>query len=442
MKTRSLLVAVLLLLAGILPAHADAPTVSLVSVPRPGVVLNETSDSGTSSITANGRFVVFESLAGLVPRDENGYKDIYLRDRALGTTSLVSKAPAGAAAGDSFAPAISPNGDTIAFSSVRILSPLDTNPGMDVYVVTHRAGQLGRPQVLTTFPGRVGFESALSVSNIGTVAFSWLPTKEPELVDSGVYVQRQGRPARLVSGSITGEPSDGDGFSPSITPDGRFVAFTSDAGDLVAHDGNRAFDVFVRDLATDRIKLVSRGPQGEPIWNGDATQPSISADGLVVAFRGTVPGWVDSRGAEQVWARNLTAGTTTLVSVAKNGSAPFPRSNAPSISADGRFVAFSSYAENIVPGPTDYMRNTRQIHQADVFIRDLVTGTTRLASVSDPELKGPCGDDDWDDCESAFGPSLSSNGRWVTFWSTAGNMVTDTDEFGVSDVFVAGPFAP
>ncbi len=178
----------------------------------------------------------------------------------------------------------------------------------------------------------------------------------------------------LDSGGVQGT---GNSFAPSITADGRFVAFNSQAANLVAGDTNGFFDVFVRDRQTgitERVSVSTAGTQGD----GDSSfgyTPSISADGRFVAFSSLATNLVanDTNGFADVFVRDRLSGTTERVSVATGGAAGNANSLTPSISADGRYVAFESFASNLVGSDSN--------GTWDVFVRDRQAGTTERASV-------------------------------------------------------------
>jgi Tol biopolymer transport system component len=223
---------------------------------------------------------------------------------------------------------------------------------------------------------------------------------------------------RLVSRSSTGAPADGNSFFPSMSADGRYVAFVSRAANLVAGDTNGDDDVFVSDLLTGRTvraSIATNGAQG----NGGSGEPSISADGRRVAFSsgaGLVPG--DTNAARDVFVRDLVAGTTRRVSVSSSGAQAADQSLNPAISADGNDVAYESPAANLVPEDTNAAW--------DVFVRDLRAGQTRRASVSSDGSQG---------IRDSRSPSLSGDGGRVAFASAAGNLVA-ADTNRLTDIFV------
>src|SRR5438132_192115 len=177
-----------------------------------------------------------------------------------------------------------------------------------------------------------------------------------------VWAAQQASTKRVSVDSL-GAQAIGDSEGPSISADGRFVAFYSSAANLVGGDTNGVRDVFVRDRKTGkttRVSVDSHGAQG----NGDSDGPSISADGRFVAFLSTAGKLVggDTNGARDVFVRDRKAGKTRRVSVGPHGAQGKGASFVPSISANGRFVAFSSVASNLVAGDT----NTA----SDIFVRD------------------------------------------------------------------------
>jgi Tol biopolymer transport system component len=224
---------------------------------------------------------------------------------------------------------------------------------------------------------------------------------------------------RRVSVGAGGAQANGRSNQPRISGDGRYVAFASDATNLVAGDTNHQPDVFVRDLRTGTTRLVSVGVHGAGA-DGDNAAPSISATGRYIAFISGASNLVhgDTDGTSDIFVRDMVAGTTQRVSVRTGGGQADAPSDGPSISGDGRYIAFASTADNLVTGDTNGV--------TDVFLRDRVAHTTRRVSV------GPGG-------VQADGPStqpaISADGTRVAYVSEADNLVaTDTDT--AADVLV------
>src|SRR6266446_1314542 len=227
--------------------------------------------------------------------------------------------------------------------------------------------------------------------------------------------------------SVTSGGTEGNGASlgSALSADGRFVAFDSAATDLVAGDTNGVSDVFVHDRqtgATERVSVASGGAQGNASSGliGFAFPPALSADGRFVAFvsyaTNLVPG--DTNGATDVFVHDRQTGMTERVSVASDGTQANNASSYPALSADGRFVAFQSDATNLVAGDTN--------GATDVFVHDRQTGTTERVSVASGGTQGN---------GFSAGPALSADGRFVAFHDTATNLVAG-DTNGASDVFV------
>ena len=226
----------------------------------------------------------------------------------------------------------------------------------------------------------------------------------------------------LVSVSSTGEQGSDQSLGPSISANGRYVAFESDASNLVPGDGNGKRDVFVRDLDAHQTRLVSVSSSGVQ-GNRNSGSPSISADGRFVAFSSLAGSLVrgDTGTKNDIFVRDLKANTTRRVSVSSAGVQGDNGSFGPSISASGRYVAFGSDANNLVPGDTNGV--------PDIFVSDPSRHTIVRASVTSAGAQAS---------RSSFGTlgaSISGNGRYVAFESTAGNLAPrDTNRF--YDVFV------
>ncbi len=221
--------------------------------------------------------------------------------------------------------------------------------------------------------------------------------------------------------SVTSGGGQGNGRSdlPSISRDGRYVAFFSQATNLVSGDTNGRSDIFVRDVvagSTRRVSIPAAGGQA----NGDSSFPSISDNGQQVAFSSAASNLVsgDGNGLQDIFVRDLAAGTTSRVSVSSTGAGGNGPSIVPRISGNGDVVAFVSDAANLVPGDTNGSR--------DVFARVRSTNTTQLVSVG---VGGAPAD------SLSADPALSRDGRYVAFDSSASNLVPG-DTNGFQDVFV------
>lgn len=221
--------------------------------------------------------------------------------------------------------------------------------------------------------------------------------------------------------SYVGKPMGASvaGKNPDISPDGRFVAYYSSASNIVPGDTNGANDCFLYDRMLDTVVRVSVNSAGEEA-DGSSFRPTVSDDGARVAFVSTATNLVvgDTNNQTDVFVHDLMAGTTARVSIASNGAEVLGSSSNPRISGNGRYVVFDSNAQGLVAGDTN--------SSFDVFVRDLDESVTTRASVSSFGLQGDSG---------SRNPSVSTDGRWVTFESDAITLVLN-DTNGERDVFV------
>jgi Tol biopolymer transport system component len=384
------------------------------------------------SISASGRFVAFSSVAtNLVHGDTNHVRDVFVRDRKAGKTRRVSLSSAGAQGhGDSFHPSISANGRFVAFQSLaRNLVRGDTNHCRDIFVRDRRTGKTRR--VSLSSAGAQGNDGSRNPSISADARIVAFESEAKNLVRgdtnhaSDIFVRdRETGKTRRVSLGLAGAQANGRSFNPSISANGRFVAFESGAKNLVRGDTNHRIDIFVRDRKkgkTTRVSVSSTGAQG----NNTSFAPSISSFGRFVAFESSATNLVrtDTNRASDVFVRDRKTGETTRVSVSSTGAQAQEDSFDPSISADGRFVAFTSIAMNLVPGRTS---DRGDVFVNDVFVRDRQAGKTRRVSVSSTGAPGN---------SDSFRPSISADGRIVAFQSWATNLVRhDTND--ATDIFI------
>ncbi|HEV7689025.1 MAG TPA: hypothetical protein VGQ80_20780, partial [Acidimicrobiia bacterium] len=355
--------------------------------------------SGTDSppaLSADGQIVAFTSAAAnLVPGDDNSAEDVFVYDRGRKETTRVSVGPGGVEATapgspgpstpESYSPALSADGRYVTFASdATNLVADDTNSATDVFVYDRQARTTTR---LSLGPG--------------------------------------------------GTQGDGISYNPRISADGGVVAFTSAATNLVGGTdntvaGNGDENVFVRDIKANITSRISTASGSGAL----AAPPSLSADGRFVAYAyaaGTlVPG--DTNGVTDVFVHDRKTGSTERVSVGPDGLEGNRASDAPSISGDGRFVAFSSDATNLVPGDTNqktdvFVRDRRlgtttRVSLGDIpFNWDETLGRNRPASPLQADRPSTL-------------PSISGNGRFVAFQSAAANLAEVFDSNSAPDIFV------
>jgi Tol biopolymer transport system component len=377
-------------------------------------------------ISADGRFVCFDSTASnLVPGDTNGRRDVFVRDRVTGTTERVSVSSGGAQAnGHSFCDGISADGRFVLFESIASnLVPGDTNGSWDVFVRDRLTGTTERVSLTPAGAQGEGYSYNGSISADGRfVAFdseadNFIP---PTGNSRDEFVRdRLNGTTVPVDVNSAGKQANGAGWISDISGDGRFIVFSSYASNLVSRDTNRNQDVFVRDQlsgTTERVSVSSAGAQA----NGSSDLGAISANGRFVAFNSTASNLVrgDTNGTFDVFVHDQLTGKTTRVSISTAGKQGNGSSNAPELSDDGRFVAFDSTASNLVAGDTNGKR--------DVFVHDRRTGRTERVSVSSAGRQAN---------GKSFLYSISADGRFVAFVSNASNLVPG-DKNGTFDVFV------
>jgi Tol biopolymer transport system component len=332
------------------------------------------ADAGSAlpSISADGQIVAFESSAtNLVAGDTNGFTDVFVHDRSTGVTERVSVDSSGAE-GDqksSFA-AISADGTVVAFVSYATnLVAGDTNGFPDVFVHDRTTGMTERVSVDSSGAQGNDMSSAPALSADGRIvaffsgATNLIANDLNQVPDVFVHDRVTGITER-VSVDSSGFAGDDGSYAPALSKDGSVVAFFSDATNLVAGDANGVADVFVHDRsagATERVSVDSRSSEA----NGPSTDLSLSADGLIVAFRSTATNLVagDTKGHADVFLHDRTTGITERESVDSAGLQANRDCNAPAISADGRIVAFESQASKLISGD-------RNGFLSDVFVHE------------------------------------------------------------------------
>jgi len=429
-----------------------------VTLTAPGVTSSPTgggdNNSRAPARSANGRFIAFASAASNLigtGNDTNGVQDVFLFDTCLGATgctpgmTIVSLANDGTQGdGDSTQPAISGNGRFVTFvsSATNLLDlPGDTNNLPDIYMrdtcagadpscipSTIRVSEGSEPNGLSDSPGISGNGRYVVFRSAATN----LIVNDTNLADD-IFLRDTcvGGPVGCVPQTVRVSEATGgteaDGFSdePAVSADGRYVAFFSPATNLVGGDANGVNDIFVHDTclgvvsgctpATTRASLAGDGSEG----NDDSAEASISGNGRFIAFRSFASNLAagDANGKVDILVRDTCGGapvgctpSTALVSLANDGSQGDSDSTTrPSLSADGRFVAFFSFATNLVPGDTNAA--------ADIFVHDTCLGgepgctpSTRRISVTSSGGEA---------VDNSIEPSLSGDGRFAAFVSTA-----------------------
>jgi len=434
------LVTVLLVAAGLVlvPAAAStAVTAPVGATTRVSVATGGTQAAGESrdaAISANGRYVAFSSVASnLVAGDTNGMQDVFVRDRVTGVTTRASLAQGGAQANDvNASPAISADGRYVAFTSYASnLVEGDTNGTYEVFVRDRAAGVTSRVSVATDGAQADGLSVISGMSADGryvaffSEAINLVAGDTNGKVDTFVRDRVAGSTTR-VSVSSGGAQASGLAYMAAISATGRYVAFISNASNLVTGDTNGKWDVFLRDLVAGTTTRVSLSTGGAQANNSSIGSIAISPDGRYVVFESAASNLVagDSNRMSDAFLRDRVTGSTTRVSLSTAGAQPNSYSQSPTISADGRYVAFSSYGSNLVAGDTN--------RTADVFVRDRFTGVTTRVNVTSAGAQAS---------GYSWLSGISADGRYVAFQSDASNVVAG-DTNGKADVFVRDRLAP
>ncbi len=424
-------------------------TGAIALVSRIGPALASTTANGAStllpkgSVSDNGDFVVFASSASdLVPGDSNGVSDIFLRSVQGETTTRISvpnSRPETVA--PSINPLISGNGRYVVFDSVdaNLTGLTDSNGQSDVFLWNSGTNGLVQVSAKGTTVGN-GASTVQAISADGRyVVFassaSNLVTGDGNGAQDIFIWDRDDTtndPIRLVSKTAANASGAGISSNAVISADGKYVAFESQATDLVAGDTNGVSDIFLYDVTTGQVTLLSRVGAAGAIGNGASTNATISSGvNPRVAFLSDAKNLsaLDTNNTRDVYVRDITTNSTTLVTVNANGSAAGNAgglgapagAESPVISRDGKFVAFVSTANDLTA--------TDGNNGADVFIRGLETGgTTSFVSAKSGSTNNSA-------AGVSAAPAISGDGRYVLFTSTAVDLA-GADNNNAQDVFL------
>ena len=399
-------------LAGVVAVRAQT---TLVSSAQGGGFGN--SGSQHCAVALGGALVAFDSVAtNLVAIDTNANQDVFVRDRSPGLTELVSVSSTGIQGnGPSYFPALSFDGRFVAFiSTATNLVPNDANGIIaDVYVRDRLLGTTELVSVGSSGQACDGRCFRCSISGDGRfVLFDSEAINLTAIDNNGaadVFVRdRLAKKTECASLSAIVGTGNGMSFLGMISVDGRYATFSSTSSDLVASDLNGAWDVFVRDLVTqttERVSVSSAGVEG----NAGSEFPSLSLDGHFVAFSSAASNFCpgDSQGSWDVFLHDRWTHTTKRIVEAFGGGNPDGRCFGSTISPDASFVGFESEASNLVSGDT----NATQ----DIFVVECATKRVRRVSISG-----------WREQSNGWseGPAVGWGGNSVAFTTYATNLVT------------------
>lgn len=432
---------ILALFFALSPAQANAEVLPrIVSVASDGSSANLSSTIFTYGVSDDGRYIAFPSGASnLVVDDTNRMYDIFVHDTVTGSTQRASVSSDGIQGNyKSYYPSISRDGRFVAFIS-------DSTNLVPGEVVDNPLGDVFVHDMLT------GNTAQVNVASDGTKANLGRTSSLPSLSDDGRFVVFDSESTNLVPGDtnaaadifvhdmITGSTtrvsvaSDGSqsqdryhySTGPVISHDGRFVAFTSWSTNFVSDDTNAVGDIFVHDMitgSTTRVSVASDGSQGNDVSLGTL---GITPDNRFVLFLSSASNLVsdDVNGIDDLFAHDMITGATVRISTVSNGVQPNDLILFSSMSSDGRYIAISSRASNLVPVDMN--------ESYDVFVHDTISGQTALVSSNAGGVQGD---------GNSLGASFSGDGRYIVFSSNATNL-TPNDVNGWQDVFLArNPF--
>jgi uncharacterized repeat protein (TIGR01451 family) len=397
-------------------------------------------DSYYLSVSENASVVAFESFVSNWGPDQAdlNFVDIFTRNRATNTTRKISVGPNGEQADQrSFDPTVSANGRYVSFISYATnLVPNDTNRepyvdnGLDVFLYDWVTNGLQRvtlnwdgQQIDGNSVGTITPDAKYLVFSSNGIDVESTPSNGNRA--SAIYVRdlQTGAIERITKGANGAYPND-TVVAAVPSYDGRFIVYLSDATNLVANDTNGVRDVMLYDRQTQQTTLVSK-PVGGGQSNGISSPAVISSDGRYIAFRSfatnLVPG--DTNGKSDVFVYDRILGTLELVSVSSTGALGNQDSKDPAICGNGRFVSFTSEATNLV---TLAHNGERQ-----VYVYDRVTKTTALVTGTDTFMGNG----------RAHRSTLSADCSTIGFSTEASNMIAN-DNNGVRDLFVADVTVP
>lgn len=373
----------------------------------------------TVDVSADGHLVAFESAVALSDRDRDPYVDVYVLDRRTGSITLETESDAEAGPGTRGSPRLSGDGRYLVFTAIAGSGADDAAVFPQVFLKDRELQQTVMvSRTATGAPGNAT-SSAPQISDDGqTVVFEssatdLVPRADPNGAGRDVYafdVQRK------AIARIGVDPSDGSSeqssFAPSVSGNGRIVAFARSTPlvreavkTILAPVVRRRLDVYVHDRARTTTSLISRGADGG-IANGSSFYPTISADGRVVAFASTASnlGPRDRNRADDIYLHDLETSRTSLATTGSGGTGADGPSSHPALSGDGRFIVFVSSASNLTCAKRCRSETNDVNLVDDVYRVDTVSGDVRRISGINEQW--------W---ESSAGPSVDVSGSVIAF---------------------------
>ena len=384
------------------------------------------------AISADGQVILLQSLASnLIPGDTNDVSDVFVFDSQTGLLTRMTEMfglPEGN--GPSCFGTVAPNGSWMACESAATNFVQDNNNSTDVFIFDVATMAVQRLSLSSSGMEANGGSWFPSLSNVGKAALASDATNLVLVDPNGfrdVFVRDWVLGTTIiVSVDSMGFPSDGESSFPVISGDGKYVAFSSRATNLVSNDTNGVQDIFLRDLVAGTTVRVSQTPAGVG-GNRDSWFPWISDDGSVVVFSSLASNLVlvDTNRTMDVFIYTRSTGQMVLASLTNNGSQGNDYSAWAELSADGRYLLFESAASNMVVGDNNGV--------SDVFLRDLILGTTKRVSVHAGGAEGNY---------LSQNAGMSADASVIVFQSDASNLITfdelvTSEGFPIADIFLA-----
>lgn len=406
-------------LAGDASARARISAPQIISVSGDGS--GGRAFSVRPELSASGDRVAFISMADNFVPGSGEMMNIFVREVGSSRTTLVSGDLGDGSLSVSTDPAISGDGQLVAFASTA--PRRFHSPARQILLAGSDGSSAGIASVAADGKAADGDSATPALSHDGTrIVFASSASNLSADCGDGhqnIYLRDSLRQETIcLSVPEAGGRADGSSYQPSISSDGRYVAFRSAAANLVEGDANGVDDIFLRDIAegtTRRISVSSEGLEA----NRESTEPSVSADGSRIVFLSRATN-LDPRqriGAPGVYLHDTASGETVLVSVDKKGRAAEDFNGQPRISGSGRFVVFLSSAK-VLAGKCSNGR-------PKVFLRDMTRSGVRLVSAG---MGGKEANN------NSFQPAISADGKIVAFRSAASNLVPGDDN-RLDDIF-------
>jgi Tol biopolymer transport system component len=393
-------------------AVADG-TLSRVSKPADGSTAN--NDSFQTRVSDDGRYVVYSSYAtNIVPGDTNGQSDIFLYDTHIDTTRLVSHGAAGEIGNDtSFDPDISANGKYVVFASLASnLGP--ARPGFAVFRYTIATDTVATVSVSPKGAAPTGDAIDTSISATGRYvvyaarAHNLVPGDHNSVADIFRWDAQTGK-TTLISHNLLGGQIDKPSSSPTVSSDGRYVAYVTNSQTMGPADTNGLYDVYLYDTTTGSTVLVSHDANGQAVGG---QQPQLSANGRWLTFTSEP----NDQGQSDVLSYNVNSGAIQRVSLLHPEWPGGVRSSGATVSANGRYIAYTAFEVQLVsPVPIN-----------QVYLFDRSTGVTTLVSATPGGQPGNL---------SSSQPDVGG-GKFIAFLSNATDLVPPPETADTSDVML------